>query len=136
MQPGDVIFFKDFLFSDGTRAPKWFVVLNYTDEIESTLLLKTTSQPNRYQGCSRGCNKASNPVFFAPCDWQTCFTLDTYIQIPWIIPYQTAEVDRLIKVEVIKPRGSLTNDCWAQLKSCLATFKDDIAPTHWTLIYK
>jgi hypothetical protein len=36
----------------------------------------------------------------------------------------------------IEFKPSLTTDCLAQLKSCLAGFKEDISPAHWALIYK
>lgn len=134
-QPGDIFIVKDFTFDDGSQRDKWFVVLNTSDLEKPCIVLKTTSNPKRYQGCVKGCNKNLR-CFFTPVTWQTCFKLDTYIQLPQIFEF-TAETllkDNLAgKIEFLP---SLTVDCLAQLKSCLAFYKDDIAQVHWDLIYK
>jgi hypothetical protein len=134
-QPGDVFIVKNYKFEDGSQKDKWFIVLNASDLQKPCLVLKTTSRPERYPGCVRGCNK-SQRCFFAPTTWQTCFALDTYIQLPQIIEFPAANLlkDRFAgKIEFKLP---LTTDCLAQLRSCLATFKDDISQSHWALVYK
>jgi hypothetical protein len=134
-QAGDVFIIKQFTFEDQTQRDKWFVVLNVSDLDKPCLVLKTTSKPERYHGCVKGCNK-DRKCFFAPRAWQTCFNLDTYIQLPQIFEFPA---DRLLREGFkgnIEFKPPLTTHCLAQLRSCLATFKDDISPTHWALIYK
>jgi hypothetical protein len=134
-QPGDIIFFKKYTFEDGSTGDKLFIVLNTPDLEEPCLVLKTTSQPARYLHCVRGCNK-NDRCFFAPKTWQVCFKLDTYIQLPQIIEFPAASLLRDRFAGIIEFIPPLTSDCFAQLKSCLATFKDDISQTNWALIYK
>jgi hypothetical protein len=134
-QPGEIFLYKNYPFEDGSQKDKLFVVLNYSDLEKPCLVLKTTSQPQRYQGCVKGCNK-NRRCFFAPAIWQTCFKIDTYIQLPQIFPFSTSTLFSNRFAGIIEFLPSLTSDCFAQLKSCLATFKDDISPTHWDLIYK
>ncbi len=134
-QPGEVFVYKNYTFEDGSQKDKWFVVLNISDLERPCVVLKTTSNPKWYQGCVRGCNKARR-CFFTPTTWQTCFIVDTYIQLPQIIEFPA---DKLLKESLARNmefKSPLTADCFAQLKSCLATFKDDISQTQWDLIYK
>jgi hypothetical protein len=134
-QPGDIFIFKQYTFEDGGQRDKWFVVLNSSDLERPCIVLKTTSSSKRYQGCIKGCNRHLR-CFFAPMIWQTCFKVDTYIQLPQIFEFPASALlrDSLAgRIEFISP---LTLDCFAQLKSCLAGYKDDISPVHWSLIYK
>lgn len=134
MQKGDVFFYQDFTFINGDINDKWFVVLNDAKRDGQALALKTTSKADRYLGSVQGCN--TNPaVFFAPCSWQTCFTLDTYIQIPVIFPFHLPELERLERINRVQARGCLIHPALPQLLSCLAAHKEDIAPRHWKLIY-
>jgi hypothetical protein len=140
LQPGDIFIYKNYEFEDGSHRDKWFVVLNPTDNSSDPekpcIVLKTTSRPERYKGCTKGCNKQLR-CFFTPVAWQTCFKLDTYIQLPQIIEFSA---DTLFKESLARKiefqQPPLTSDCLGQLKTCLAGFKDDIAPLHWALIYK
>jgi hypothetical protein len=134
--PGDVFIYKQFAFEDGSQRDKWFVILNSPDHEKPCIVLKTTSNSARYQGCVKGCNKHLR-CFFAPATWQTCFRVDTYIQLPQIIEFSTDTLYRESIARRIEFRPSpLSSDCFGQLKSCLAGFKDDISPSHWALIYK
>jgi hypothetical protein len=132
---GEVFVKERFVFEDGSTRDKWFVVLNQSEINEPCLALKTTSVPDRYIGCTQGCNQ-SRRCFFTPNAWQSCFRVDTFIQLPQIIEFPS---DKLIKAgfdgEIIF-KGSITSDCLSQLKSCLARFKDDISTIHWNLIYR
>jgi hypothetical protein len=134
-QPGEIFWFKNFQFEDGSFKDKLFVSLNSSDLEKPCLALKTTSQSKWYPGCCKGCNK-DRKCFFAPASWQTCFKVDTFIQLPQIIEFPTAKLIKERSSGNIEFLPSLSNDCLAQLKSCLAGYKDDIAPLHWALIYK
>ena len=134
-KPGDVFIYKQYTFEDGSQRDKWFVVLNHSDSDTPCIVLKTTSQVHRYQGCLKGCNK-HHRCFYAPISWQTCFTIDTYIQLPQIIEFPTLDLLKDGFSGRVEFQSSLTSDCLEQLKTCLAGFKDDINPFHWNLIYK
>jgi len=133
--PGDVFVYKQYIFEDGSQRDKWFVVLNASDLEKPCVVLKTTSNETHYQGCAKGCNK-NHRCFFTPNSWQPCFKVDTYIQLPQIIQFSAATLLKDGLDRRIEFKSSLTSDCFSQLKSCLANFKDDISQLHWDLIYK
>jgi hypothetical protein len=134
-QPGEVIVVKQFEFEDGSPRDKWFVVLNASDLEKPCIVLKTTSHPNRYRNCVKGCNKNLR-CFFAPATWQPSFRVDTYIQLPHIYEFPASTLLRDCLAGRVEFKTPLTTNCFGQVKSCLAGFKDDIAPSHWNLIYK
>ena len=135
-QLGEILCYKDYVFKDGTKADKLFVVLNVTGDINlPCLVLKTTSQSKRYEGVRRGCNPEKK-VFFVPTDWGQCFKLDTYVQLPQIIPITTKELLEGRFAGKIYVSSSLPADCFAQLKNCLKQFREDISAQHWKLIFK
>jgi hypothetical protein len=134
--PGDVFIYRQYSFEDGSQKDKLFVVLNASDSEKPCIVLKTTSKSKRYQGCGKGCN-TDRKCFFAPCSWQTCFKVDTYIQLPQMFQIPVTELLKgglAGRIEFLPT--PLTRDSFAQLKSCLAGFKDDISQSHWDLIYK
>jgi len=139
LQPGDIFIYKNYIFHGGSQRDKWFIVLNTSDNTpdpeKPCLVLKTTSKIERYKGCVKGCNKQLR-CFFAPITWQTCFKTDTYIQLPEIFEFSALELYSESLAGNIQFQPPLTSDCLGQLKSCLAGFKYDIAPSHWDLIYK
>ncbi len=134
-QPGEILFYTDYVFEDGSKGDKLFVVLNVADIKSSCLVLKTASQSERYEGVGKGCNPEER-VFFVPTGWQRCFELDTYIQLPQIIEISTEELLRGVFSKNIRVVNSLSADCFAQLKNCLKQFKEDISPHNWKLIFK
>jgi hypothetical protein len=134
-QPGQILYYRDFEFEDHSKKDKLFVVLNDADTDSLCLVLKTTSKSRRYKGVIKGCNP-QNKVFFVPANWEQCFKVDTYIQLPQIIPIST---DRLLVGDIsgkIYVSSSLTVQCFKLLKNCLRQFKDDISAQHWKLIFK
>ena len=130
---GDIISYKNFVFSDGDIADKLFVVLNE----DPCLVLKTTSKPHRYNKASQGCNE-NLKVFFAPISWQSCFKKDTYIQLPQIFEISTHELlsGGALGSDTIKIlKSQISDDCLPELINCLKQFKEDIAEEHWELIF-
>lgn len=134
-QPGQVLYYEDFRFENGSTGGKLFVILNVADINSPCLVLKTTSQSKRYEGVRKGCNPQKG-VFFIPLDWQECFPLDTYIQLPQIIEISTEELLQGTLSKRIRMANSLSDDCFIQLKNCLKQFKEDISQQHWRLIFK
>jgi len=134
-QPGQILCYKDYEFDDYSKKDKLFVVLNDTDRNSVCLVLKTTSQSKRYKGVGKGCNP-QRKVFFVPTDWEQCFKLDTYIQLPEIIQIAT---DELLVGDIsgrIYVSSSLSIECFRLLKNCLKQFKQDISPQNWEHIFK
>ena len=134
-QPGQILFYKDYEFDDHSKKDKLFVVLNDTDRNSVCLVLKTTSQSKRYKGVGKGCNP-QRKVFFVPTDWEQCFQLDTYIQLPQIIQITTEE---LLVGDIsgrIYVSSSLSVEGFKLLKNCLKQFERDISQRNWELIFK
>ena len=134
-QPGQILCYTDYEFDDHSKKDKLFVVLNDTDRNSVCLVLKTTSQSKRYKGVGKGCNP-QRKVFFVPTDWEQCFKLDTYIQLPEIIQIAT---DELLVGDIsgrIYVSSSLSIECFRLLKNCLKQFKQDISPQNWEHIFK
>ena len=117
-QLGQILYYKDYEFEDHSKRDKLFVVLNDTDRNSVCLVLKTTSQLKRYKGVGNGCNPPRK-VFFVPTDWEQCFKLDTYIQLPEIIQITT---DELLVGDIsgrVYVSSSLSVECFRLLKNCL-----------------
>jgi len=135
-QPGQILYYKDFEFPDDqSKRDKLFVVLNDTDRNSVCLALKTTSKSRRYEGVEKECNPQKK-VFFVPTDWEQCFTLDTYIQLPEI--FEIAG-DKLLAGDIsrrIYVSSSLSVECFKLLKNCLKQFKGDISAQHWKFTFK
>jgi len=132
---GQILFYKDFEFEDHSKKDKLFVVLNDAERDSVCLVLKTTSQSRHYEGVQKGCNPPEK-VFFVPTDWEQCFKLNTYIQLPQIIQITT---DELLVGDIsgkIYVSSSLSVECSKLLKNCLKQFKEDISAQHWKLIFK
>lgn len=134
-QAGEILYYSDYVFDDGSKGDKLFVVLNAADIDSPSLVLKTTSQSRRYEGITRGCNPQKR-VFFVPADWRRCFELNTYIQLPQVLEISTEELLKGALSKKIRIIGSLPTDCFVQLKNCLKRFKEDISPQHWKLIFQ
>lgn len=133
-QSGQVLFYENFQFEDGTTSDKLFVILYVADINSTCLVLKTTSQAKRYTGCQEGCNPQKR-VFFVPLNWRECFPLDTYIQLP-IIEIPAAEIFAGTLSKRMRLLNALSIDCFVRLKSCLKKFKEDISQQHWKLIFR
>lgn len=134
-QPGQVLFYKNFPFEDGSAADKLFVILYVADINSPCLVLKTTSQSKRYEGCQEGCDTQKS-VFFVPLHWHESFPFDTYIQLPQVFEIRAAEIFAGTLSGRMHLMNALSVDCFAQLRNCLRKFRKDISYEHWELIFK
>jgi len=133
-KPGDILFYENYKFDDGSKKDKLFVVLNNADVDTPCLVLITTSQSERYTGVKQGCNQAQK-VFYVPKTCGEWFQLDTYIQLPRIFEIPTGELlDGKFK-HIISIKSSISSECLAQLKNCLKKFKDDVSERNWKPIF-
>ena len=136
-QPGQILNYQDYVFENGSKRNKLFVVLNMADMDSPCLVLKTTSQSERYKGATQGCDPQKR-VFLVPAGQETCFRVDTYIQLPEIFEISTKQLleGTLSNKNIDVLEDSLSSDCFAQLKNCLKKFKEDISQQHWKLIFQ
>jgi len=130
-EQGDIIYYKNYEFEDGTKSNKLFIVMFDNP----CLVLKTTSQPKRYLNVKPGCNPPQK-VFFIPHSLQECFKSDTYIQLPHLIELTTAEIIEYSMQGIIKEIGKISGSQLTNIRSCLRNFKNDIADEHWDLLFK
>jgi hypothetical protein len=121
---------------------KLFVVLNDPEKTETPyLVLKTTSQPHRYQNVHKGCNH-DKKVFFLEAGASDLFDGEmlrepTYIQLPGITEFSIATLlqDKIKDRVKILEKVKLSSLCIAQLKNCLKHFKKDISPKNYALVF-
>lgn len=130
-QTGQILFHKSFVFEDGSKGDKLFIVLNNCGNKEECLVLKTTSQSRRYVGARTGCN-ADKKIFCIREECNQGFPQDTYVQMDHIIPLI---VERLLVDKQITFVDHLDENCFATLKKCLRNYRDDIPVKYWALIY-
>ena len=128
---GQVLYHKDFIFTDGDTGNKLVVVLNTCDNRETCLVLKTTSQSARCPYATPGCNSRKK----AFCVYEECeqgFCEDTYVQMDNIYPIN---VEQLLNTKQVSFVDHLSGICFANLKRCLRNFRDDIPQQYWATIY-
>ena len=128
---GQILYHKNFIFTNGNIGSKLVVVLNTGDNSEISLALKTTSQSARYPYATPGCNSGKK-VF---CIFKECkqgFPQDTYVQMDNIYPIN---VEQLLNNEQVSFVDHLSEVCFANLKRCLRNFRDDIPQQYWATIY-
>ena len=134
---GDVLFYKEWVFEDGSQGRKLLVVLNTPPDIDTPLLVaKTTSNSKHYSGVNAGCNP-SKRVFFVLQSDEPCFDCDTYIQMHGIWEITTEQMLSGSFARVIIPLETpVSPRCFQQIKGCLRNFRDDISTKHWNLIFR
>ena len=128
---GQILFHKNFVFTDGNTGEKLVVSLNTCDNRETCLVLKTTSQLARYTYATPGCNSYKK-VF---CIYKECeqgFPQETYVQMDNIYPIN---VEQLLDNREVSFIDYLSDICFTNLKRCLRNFRDDIPQKYWTTIY-
>lgn len=128
---GQVLYHRNFIFTDGDTGNKLVIVLNTGDNDETSLVLKTTSQSARYPYTTPGCN-SGKCVFCIITECEQGFRDDTYIQMDNIYPIN---VEQLLNKKQVSFVNYLSDVCFANLKRCLRKFRNDIPQQYWTTIY-
>lgn len=130
---GDVLFYKDFVFEDGIKGNKLFIVL--CAESYCLVLQTTSDKPGFYRGVREGCNP-KRKVFFIPKEKNEGFQLDTYVQLPRLIEMTVQElIEGGLSKKIQIMRQPVSSSCLQLIKECLRKFEDDIAPKHWEQIF-
>lgn len=129
---GQILYHKNFVYSDGTTGTKLVVVLNTCENTESCLVLKTTSQSAHYPYATPGCNSWKGMF----CIYEECdqyFSKDTYVQMDKIYPINN--VKQLLNDKKLSIADHLTEVCFKNLRKCLRNFREDIPKQYWSVIY-
>ncbi len=133
MAKGSVFFHSDFLFHDGEKGKKLFVILNEPQNNEPYLVIKTTSQLHNKQ-FQNGCNERFG-VFFIPAGTDKNFPLSTLLQLIEIYEFSAEEfLKGSLQEKVITPIGDLGAPLLAQVINCIRKLKEDISEKHFKLI--
>ncbi len=129
---GQILYHKNFIFTDGNTGSKLVVVLNTGDNSKTSIVLKTTKQSARYSYATPGCNSCKN-VFYILKECEQDFPQDTYVQMDNVYPIN---VEQLLNNEQVSFVGHLSGVCFANLKRCLRNFRNDIPQQYLTTIYQ
>lgn len=130
---GDIIIHDSFVFHDGAIGKKLAVVLN--DAIAATpfLLVKTTSNPRRYQNAVEGCNE-NLKVFFVRRGTAN-LNEDTFIQLHEIYPYSATDLSALMSSKTVRPVTALPTQKFNELRNCLKRLRKDISKAHQKILF-
>jgi hypothetical protein len=128
---GQILFCKDFVFSDKSTGNKLLIALNSCANKETSLVLKTTSQSKYYTMSHPGCNSMKK-CFCIYAECQQGFPTDTFVQLDHIYPIN---VDQMLNSKQVTFVDHLSDICFTNLKKCLRNFKEDIPTGYWALIY-
>lgn len=122
MTPGTICLDKNFVFHDGQKGEKFFIVLSHGEK-GHYIVSKTTSNGTRY-GIKYGCQSQDRfPSFFLPSG-SSCFPIHT-----WVCLHEFYEFSRQAVLEkhfrgTIVRFGVLTNKITEELLSCVAGCND------------
>ena len=122
MKAGDVIYFKNFQFKDGTSANKLIIILNTPENEEPYFVCLTTSKHKPWRTKQLGCHAEQN-YYFVDVN-QDNFDLDTWIVFEMI--YEIP-VDKLLNSHLKDDSYDLFEldaTLWNALKKCISKSKD------------
>lgn len=90
---GDVLFDKDFVFSDGQTGEKWFVILaNVGDSTDNVYVARVTSNPksDKIEGCH---GDDFQPVYFLFSG--KTFKDDTWVQFDQVLIFDFSKASQI-----------------------------------------
>lgn len=129
MQPGDIYFHKDFVFSDGAQKDKYLVVIGANEAL--VVVAKTTSKGHHYR-LDFGCQSANRyPAFFFP-QGSCCMPLATWVCLDEFYELNKAALAGKIMAGVVRGFGKIpqhTRDIQFCAMNC-----DDITPHQESII--
>ncbi len=133
-QLGNVLFDKNFRFNDGTVGEKLFIVLNNPKQNEPYIIVKTTSQKNRYQNYKYGCNSKLQ-MFYIPAG-QDNFSKDTFVQLHYYYSYSLQNMlSKSMITRTLEIKDKIDDLTVRQLLNCLKKLKDDIPSYYYKIIF-
>ncbi|WP_175905710.1 hypothetical protein [Burkholderia seminalis] len=124
IQPGQILFHKDFKFTDGAKKDKYLVVLGKSDH--NVIAAKTTSKGSRYRN-DFGCQAGSRfPAFYLP-QGSCCFPVCTWICLDEFYELTVGGSDSLLSRIIsgqINRFGSLTDSIVRDIQFCAMNCDD------------
>ncbi|WP_417549321.1 hypothetical protein [Methylophaga sp.] len=133
MTPGTVLFDANFLFYDGTKGRKIFIILN--DGTEGKYVsVKTTSRGDRY-GIQHGCQPMDRyPNFYLVKG--SCFLQEnTWIQLDNFFEFDSAQMMQKVISGQINRIGVLSSEQALQLLIC-TTHSEDMSLSQEIIIQR
>jgi hypothetical protein len=131
-QQGEIYYYSDFKFYDGTIGSKLFIVLNNPKPGEPYIVVKTTSQKPR-KTPKEFCNPDIK-IFYIKGENES-FKKDTFVQLHEYYPFTDNDfLQGHFKVFLVHI-GCLSNLCIRQLLNCIYKIKEDVPLQYFKLIY-
>jgi len=123
LQPGHILFHRDFVFHDGAQKDKYLVVL--AAHQSNIVVAKTTSKGHHYRN-DFGCQSANRfPAFYLPRG-SCCFRTDTWICFEEFYEFKAQELTQRIVSTIVNQYGLLGNELTRDIQFC-AMGCDDIS---------
>lgn len=120
MTPGKVMIHDDFLFHDGNRATKLFIILGCKND--RFLVAKTTSQKTS-KSSTTGCNSSDRfHNFFIKSG--TGFKKDTWICLHEFYEFSSAELTQLKNSGTIRNICQMSKSVLADINTCAKVSED------------
>lgn len=132
---GEVLLHEKFQFSGGSIGKKLLVVLNNPKTRDPCLVVKTTSQSQRYKKVKIGCNP-EREVFYLPDSGKEIIKGDTYIQLEEVFELSVVNLTASVLKKELSFIGKLTALTLAQLNNCLKKVRKNISEKHYKMIFK
>ncbi len=117
MKAGDVIYFINFKFSDGTFAKKILIILNTPQKDEPYLVCLTTSVYKKWRTKELGCHANKNYYFVD--SRQDNFNTDTWIVFEKIYELDVAKLLNSSLKDGTYKLFELDPTLWKALKNCI-----------------
>ncbi len=139
MERGTILFHTRFQFRNGTIGEKLLVVLNTPKSDEPYLLIRTTSQIERWssyykQHIQRGCNYRLLLFYITPED-NTFFEKPTLLQFDEIYPLTREQLLSDKFNGVLEAKGELSESKFNEIMNCAKAMKDDIEERYFKMLF-
>jgi hypothetical protein len=121
MEPGNILFHKDFVFADGGSADKYLVVVG--SAATHVVFAKTTSNGSRYRN-DHGCQAGSYFSAFLLTRGCCCLPLNTWICLTEFYELTLAELHERLFSGVMRRYGTLDPSLARDVQVCAAGCDD------------
>ena len=122
MKSGEVIYFINFKFEDGSKENKLLIILNNPVGDEPYLVCLTTSKHKPWRKKQLGCHSEQN--YFFVDSTQDNFDLDTWIIFEKVYPLKIDKILNSCLKDGSYKLFELEPTLWKTIKDCIAKSKD------------
>jgi hypothetical protein len=139
MERGTILFHNRFQFSDGETGKKLLVILNTPKPNEPYLLIRTTSQVEKWssyykQAIQKGCNFRLLLFYIMPGD-KTFFEKPTLLQFDNLFEFRSNELLSDKFKGVLEAKGKLSENKFNEIMNCVRAMKDDIEARYFKMLF-